>query len=77
MQQTFIVSHSHKSNDESKVCYRVLCKKSLKAAVMQGIETVNLVHIIHPTKYKQNDDSAICSQSKNNEIIIDTFNINL
>jgi SAM-dependent methyltransferase len=77
MQQTFKVSHSHKSNDESKVCYRVLCKKSLKAAVMQGIETVNLVHIIHPTKYKQNDDSAICSQSKNNEIIIDTFNINL
>lgn len=77
MQQTFKVSHSHKSNDESKVCYRVLCKKSLKAAVMQGIETVNLVHIIHPTKYKQNDDSAICSQSKNNKIIIDTFNINL
>lgn len=77
IQQTFNVSHSHKSNDESRVCYRVLCNKSFKAAIMQGIETTNLVHIIHPTKYKQNDDSAICSQSKNNEIIIDTFNINL
>lgn len=77
MQQTFSVSHSHKSNDESKVCYRVLCRKPLKTAIMQGRETANLVHVIHPTKYKQNDDSAICSQSKNNEITIDSFNINL
>ena len=77
IQQTFNVSHSRKSNDESRVCYRVLCKKSLKAAIMQGIETANLAHIIHPTKYKQNDDSAICSHSKNNEITIDSFNINL
>lgn len=77
MQQTFSVSHSHKSNDESRVCYRVLCRKTLKTAIMQGIETSNLVHVIHPTKYKQNDNSAICCQSKNNEITIDTFNINL
>lgn len=77
IQQTFNVSHSHKSNDESRVCYRVLCKKSFKAAIMQGIETANLAHIIHPTKYKQNDDSAICNHSKNNEITIDSFNINL
>lgn len=77
IQQTFNVSHSRKSNDESKVCYRVLCKKSLKTAIMQGIETANLAHIIHPTKYKQNDDSAICNHSKNNEITIDSFNINL
>lgn len=76
MQQTFNVSHSHKSNDESRVCYRVLCSKTLKIAIMQGIETANLAHIIHPIKYKQNDDSAICSHSKNNEITIDTFNIN-
>lgn len=77
MQQTFSVSHSRKSNDESRVCYRVLCKKPLKTAIMQGIETANFAHVIHFTKYKQNDDSAICSQSKNNEITIDSFNINL
>lgn len=77
MQQTFSVSHSHKSNDESRVCYRVLCRKPLKNAIMQGKDTANLAHVIHPTKYKQNDDSAICCQSKNNEITIDTFNINL
>ena len=67
MQQTFSVSHSHKSNDESRVCYRVL----------QGMETANLIHVIHPTKYMQNDDLAICSHSKDNEITIDSFNINL
>lgn len=77
MQQTFYVSHSHKSNDESRVCYRVLCRKTLKTAIMQGKETTNLVHIIHPAKYKQNDESAICCQSKSNEITIDTFNINI
>lgn len=77
MQQTFSVSHSHKSNDESRVCYRVLCKRPFKTAIMQGIETANCAHIIHSTKYKQNDDSAICYHTKNNEITIDTFNINL
>ena len=77
MQQTFSVSHSHKSNDESRVCYRVLCKKPLKTAIMQGMETANLIHVIHPTKYMQNDDLAICSHSKDNEITIDSFNINL
>lgn len=77
MQQTFSVSHSRKSNDESRVCYRVLCRKPLKTAIMQGLETANLIHVIHPIKYKQNDDSAICSRSKNNKITIDSFNINL
>lgn len=77
MQQTFSVSHSHKSNDESRVCYRALCRKPLKTAIMQGMETANLAHVIHSTKYKQNDDSAICSRSKNNKITIDSFNINL
>ena len=77
MQQTFSVSHSHKSNDESRVCYRVLCRKPLKTTIMQEIEIENFAHVIHPTKYKQNDDSAICSRSKNNKITIDSFNINL
>ena len=77
MQQTFSVSHSHKSDDESRVCYRVLCRKPLKTAIMQGMEPTKLAHIIHSTKYKQNDDSAICSRSKNNKITIDSFNINL
>lgn len=77
MQQTFNVSHSHKSNDESRVCYRVLCRKPFKITVMQGMNIANLAHIIHSTKYKQRNDSAICNQSKNNEVTIDSFNINL
>lgn len=77
MQQTFFVSHSHKSNDESKVCYRVLCRKDFKKAIIHGINTDDLIHVIHPIKYKQKDESAICRQSKNNKITIDTFNINI
>lgn len=48
-----------------------------KTTIMQEIEIENFAHVIHPTKYKQNDDSAICSRSKNNKITIDSFNINL
>lgn len=77
IQQTFSVSHSRKSNDESRVCYRVLCRKSLKSAIMQEISMDSLIHIIHPIKFKQNDESAICCRSKDNKIAIDTFNINL
>lgn len=76
MQQTFNVSHSHKTEDESRVCYRVLCQKSLKEAVLQEINTKDIAHVIHPIKYKQNDESAICRQTKGNHTIIDTFNIN-
>lgn len=77
MQQTFFVSHSHKSNDESRVCYRVLCRRDLKKEIMQGINTDCLAHVIHPFKYKQNDESAICPYTKGNGITIDSFNINL
>lgn len=77
MQQTFSISHSHKSNDESRVCYRVLCRKKLKIDVLQDNCPHGVAHIIHPIKYKQKDATAICNQTQNNEIVIDTFNINL
>lgn len=77
MQQTFNVSHSHKTADESRVCYRVLCRKPLKKAILKDINTDGIAHVIHPIKYKQNDESAICQQTKNNQTIIDSFNINL
>ena len=74
MQQAFHVSHSHRTNDESRVCYRVLCKSSLKEQMDLPIfESVGFV--IHPTKYKQGDASAICKHSSGNKII-DSFNIN-
>lgn len=76
MQQTFSVSHSHKTGDESRVCYRVLCKKNLKDAILKDVNTEGVAHIIHPTKYTQNDVSAICRQTKDNKIVIDSFNIN-
>ena len=76
MQQTFSVSHSHKTADESRVCYRVLCRKHVKDAVLQNINTIGTAHVIHPIKFQQNDESAICRQTKDNQTIIDSFNIN-
>lgn len=77
MQQTFSVSHSHKTADESRVCYRVLCRKPLKETILKDTNTDGFAHIIHPIKYKQNDESAMCRQTKDNLTIIDSFNINI
>lgn len=74
MQQTFYVSHSHKTNDESRVCYRVLCKKTLKDKLSLP-KAEDACFVIHPIKYKQGDASSTCKHSKGNNII-DSFNIN-
>lgn len=75
MQQTFQVSHSRKSNDESKVCYRILCYKKLKDKIVIKLEE-DTQHIIHSVKYKDGDKTAICYKSHGNKVI-DSFNINL
>lgn len=75
MQQTFQVSHSHKRNDESKVCYRILCHKGLKDRIATNIED-DFQHIIHPGKYRDGDKTAICCKSHGNKVI-DSFNINM
>lgn len=79
MQQIFNVSHSHKISDESKVCYRVLCSDSLKNAIMHNVKNVRgLAYVIHPIKYKKNDVSAFCKQSKEEiQTVVDAFNINI
>lgn len=78
MQQTFNVSHSRKSNDESRVCYRLICKQAVKKLFIPD-ETVikGCSHIIHPLKYKQNDSSSICSKSIQGNKEIDSYNIKL
>lgn len=75
MQQTFQVSHSRKSNDESKVCYRILCHKELKDKIVIKLEE-DTQHIIHSVKYKDGDKTVICYKSHGNKVI-DSFNINL
>ena len=73
MQQTFYVSHSRKSKDESRVCYRVICKKTLKNKLsLPKLE--DTCFVIHPLKYNQGDSTAICKHSIGNKII-DSFNI--
>ena len=78
MQQTFNVSHSRKSNDESRVCYRLICKKGTKSLFIPDETLIKgCSHIIHPLKYKQNDSSSICSKSTQGDKEIDSYNIKL
>lgn len=78
MQQTFNVSHSRKSNDESRVCYRIICKKEFRNTfIPDGTPQKGYSHIIHPQKYKQNDTSSLCLKSIKGDKIIDSYNINI
>ena len=78
MQQTFNVSHSRKSNDESRVCYRLICKQTVKKLFIPDDTLIKeCSHIIHPIKYKQNDASSICSKSTQGNKEIDSYNIRL
>ena len=76
MQQTFLVSHSHKSKDESRVCYRVITRRQFRDQLLQNISD-NLSFVIHPIKYKQDDPSSLCAKGTlGKDNIIDSFNIN-
>jgi len=78
IQQTFIVSHSRKSNDESRVCYRLICKQAVKKMFIPDDTLIKgCTHIIHPLKYKQNDASSICTKSTQGNKEIDSYNIKL
>ena len=76
MQQTFIVSHSRKANDESRVCYRIIVPKQFREKVIKAFPT-NAEYVIHSQKHKQGDDSSLCLKgTKGSNIVIDSFNIN-
>ena len=78
MQQTFNVSHSRKSNDESRVCYRLICKQAVKKLFIPDDTVIKgCSHIIPPLKYKQNDSSSFCSKSIQGNKEIDSYNIKL
>ena len=76
MQQTFNVSHSRKSCDESRVCYRIICKKDTKDIFIPDNTLLKgYSHIIHPQKYKQNEESSLCPKSYEGTKVIDSYNI--
>lgn len=74
MQQQFIVSHSRKQKDTSKVCYRVITTSSYKEKIM-GKQTLIANHVIHPEKFLHGDQTSTCSKISG-ETYIDSFNIN-
>ena len=76
MQQTFTTSHSRKSNDESRVCYRLVCRKSFRYKCFPDIiDSKDCTHIIHSQKYVQNDQASLCPRSLNGKKTIDSYNI--
>lgn len=78
MQQTFTISHSYKSNDESKVCYRIICEKQLKDKILTKTEQLmDGAHVVHSTRYKQDVPSSLCLNSLNGKQHIDSFNIKI
>ncbi len=78
MQQTFSVSHSRKRCDDSRVCYRIICKQNfIQTFVPSKSLLKGCVHIIHPQKYEQNDKTSLCQKSVNGKKIIDSYNIRI
>ena len=76
MQQTFTISHSRKSGDESRVCYRLICRQDFMQRFVSNVSSLKeYVHIIHSLKYKQDERSSICPKSINGNKIIDSYNI--
>ena len=75
IQQTFMVTHRQKQKDESRVCYRILCKRKLKEAIWSN-KLKGIIHVINPQKYQQGLEGALCSNSMtNSKKITDSFNI--
>lgn len=76
MQQTFTTSHSRKSNDESRVCYRLICRESFRNKCFPDIiGSKDCTHIIHSQKYVQNDQTSLCPKSLHGTKVIDSYNI--
>ena len=50
MKQTFTVRHSKTSSDVSKVCYRIICRNSLKDKIVPD-SVMDETQIFDPDKY--------------------------
>ena len=78
MQQTFTISHSRKSDDDSRVCYRIICKHDfIHTFISDNSSLKECTHIIHPHSYKQDDNSSLCPRSINGNKFVDSYNIKL
>lgn len=77
IQQSFMITHSQKQKDESRVCYRILCRKEFKEK-MWSKRLDGFAHIVNPQKYKQGLDDSRCIYGKACDTTpIDSYNINI
>ncbi len=76
IQQIFNVSHSRKSGDESRVCYRLISKKMIRDILIPNdVQLMEYSHVIHSQKYKQNGHLSFCPKSTGRNKVIDSYNI--
>lgn len=73
IQQEFSVSHSKKSRDLSKVCYRIIARKEFCDALTNNNAKR---FIVTPSKTIQEPDEAICHLSQKYTEVGDAFNLN-
>lgn len=73
IQQEFIVSHCKKSRDLSRICYRIVAKKSFCDSI---INNKAKRYIVTPSKTIQEPGEAICRLSRGCTEDADAFNLN-
>ena len=73
IQQEFLVSHCKKSRDLSKICYRIVAKKSFCDSI---INNKAKRYIVTPSKTIQEPGEAICRLSHGCTEDADAFNLN-
>lgn len=72
-QQEVFVSHCKKTNDLSKICYRLVAHREMCDAVLNS---TGKRFVINPAKLEYGDDDAFCRMSANESEIRDAFNVN-
>jgi hypothetical protein len=72
-QQQFLISHSHRRNDLSKVAYRVIARKKFAGKILTGIENSYFV-----VKWKHNgnghfEPAGVCAYSNRSDQLKDAY----
>jgi hypothetical protein len=73
IQQEFHVSHCKKSQDLSKICYRLLARKELSNAMSKNEKKR---FVISPSKVFSDPKDAVCRYSQPYSGDCDAFNMN-
>lgn len=71
--QVISVSHSHKKDDKSNVCYRIICRKTFKDLIVKDNEYIK--NNKHQINSKLDLDEGLCIHSLGGKKVIDSFKL--